>query len=245
MGMDLKQEAMNNSNRLRGNSYPGRGIVLGASPDGSKLVQIYWIMGRSENSRNRIFIVEDNGNVRTAAHNPALLTDPSLIIYYPARSLDRCHIVSNGDQTEDIFLAMQKGKDFENALQMREFEPDAPHFTPRISGIMDMMENRTAYRLSILKSHNGDVNLGCQRHFFTYEKAIPGIGHCIHTYASDGNPLPSFAGEPYAVQIQESAELCANFYWDLLDSNNRVSLFVKWIDRLTFESKVVVINRNA
>lgn len=244
MSLDIREIAKRNGQKLSTNAYPGRGIVLGTSPDSNWLVQVYWIMGRSENSRNRIFVGEPNGFVRTKAYDESKLSDPSLIIYYPAKHLDRCHIISNGDQTDTVFAAMQKGKDMEYALQLREFEPDAPNFTPRITGIMDMLESHTVYRLSILKSFENNATLGCQRQFFSYEKALPGIGHCITTYAGDGDPLPSFGGEPYPVEIQATPEATMEYFWGLLNPENRISLMVKWINRMTFDAKVYIQNKH-
>jgi len=244
MSFDIRAEAKANGKKLAANAYPGRGIVLGASPDSNWLAQVYWITGRSENSRNRVFVLEDNGFVRTKAFDESKLTDPSLIIYYPAKHLDRCHIISNGDQTDTVFTAMQKGKDMEYALQLREFEPDAPNFTPRITGIMDMLESHSAYRLSILKTTSNEPSLGCQRQYFTYEKVLAGIGHCITTYQGNGDPLPSFNGEPYPVEILATPEETLDHYWNLLDPNNRISLMVKWINRLTFDAKVLVKNKH-
>jgi len=244
MAYDLRSIAKENGRKLAENAYPGRGIVLGTSPDSNWLAQVYWIMGRSENSRNRVFEAEENGFVRTKAFDESKLTDPSLIIYYPAKSLDRCHIISNGDQTDTVYGAMQKGRDMEYALQLREYEPDAPNFTPRITGIMDMLESHSAYRLSILKTQGNDATLGCQRQYFTYEKALPGFGHCITTYQGDGNPLPSFSGEPYPVEILATAEETMDYYWNRLNPENRISILVKWINRLTFESTVLIRNKH-
>lgn len=243
MSVDVQAFVNRNLERLRANPYPGRGIVQGTSPDSNYLAQVYWIMGRSENSRNRIFVLEENGSVRTKAYDESKGGDPSLVIYYPARSLDRCHIISNGDQTETISTALQKGKDLEYALQLREFEPDAPHFTPRISGIIDMMENRVLYRLAILKSESNDSNLGCLRQHFLYEKAIPGLGHGITTYAGDGDPLPSFTGEPWMLPIAETAQATLDLYWSNLHAENKVAILVKWINRLTFESHTIIHNK--
>ncbi|NLB64454.1 MAG: inosine monophosphate cyclohydrolase [Fibrobacter sp.] len=240
----LKEVAQKNMEALQNNPYPGRGIVLGCSPDANNLVQVYWIMGRSENSRNRIFELEDNGFVRTKAYDESKVTDPSLIIYHPAKHLDRCHIISNGDQTDTVFEAMQKGKTMEFALELREFEPDAPNYTPRITGIMDMMENHSIYRLSILKTMNNNGTSGCLRHTYSYEKPLPGLGHLITTYQGDGDPLPSFEGEPKLAVIKSNALDTLEYYWDLLNPDNKISLMVKWINRLTFEAETLVINKH-
>jgi len=244
MAFESKTLARQNAAKLTANPYPGRGIVLGTSPDSNNFVQVYWIMGRSENSRNRVFVAEPNGFVRTMAFDESKVSDPSLIIYYPSKHLDRCHIISNGDQTDTVYGSMQKGKDMEYALQLREYEPDAPNFTPRITGIMDMMENHSVYRLSILKSQGNDPTLGCQRHYYTYEKALPGLGHCITTYQGDGDPLPSFSGEPQLMEIFGTAEETLENYWNMLNPDNRISIMVKWINRLTFDAKVIVKNKH-
>ena len=245
MASDIREITKNNAlTRLKNNPYPGRGIVLGTSPDSNFLVQVYWIMGRSENSRNRVFTVDPNDFVRTAAFDESKVTDPSLIIYHPAKHLDRCHIISNGDQTDTVYKAMQEGKDMEYALQLRDFEPDGPNYTPRITGIMDMMESHSVYRLSILKAINNDPNLGCLRQYFCYEKALPGLGHCITTYTGDGNPLPSFDGEPFLVDVLATPEATLDYFWELLNADNRVSIMVKWINRMTFTCAKAVLVRN-
>ncbi|WP_426449804.1 IMP cyclohydrolase [Paenibacillus sp. S-38] len=227
---------------LQENVYPGRGIVIGQTPDGSKLVQVYWIMGRSENSRNRVFIQEDNGFLRTEAKDPAKLTDPSLIIYYPVKHLGGAHIVTNGDQTDTIHEALEQGGTFESALAFRTYEPDASNFTPRISGLVDLADEQFAYKLSILKS-SGNTEDQTLRHTFTYEKALPGYGHCIHTYAGDGNPLPSFQGEPQLVPLANDAQTIAETYWNALNEENRISLLVKTISLETAEAELLVINK--
>jgi IMP cyclohydrolase len=228
---------------LTNNVYPGRGIVIGLTPDGTKLVQVYWIMGRSENSRNRVFIQEENGFVRTEAKDPAKLTDPSLIIYYPAKHLGGAHIITNGDQTDTIHEALQKNGTFESALATRTYEPDAPNFTPRISGLVDLADAQFAYKLSILKS-SGNTEDQTLRHTYSYEKALPGFGHCIHTYAGDGNPLPSFAGEPQLVPLANDADTIANTYWKALNEENRISLLVKTIDVESGESQLLIVNKD-
>jgi len=229
-------------NALSSNAYPGRGIVIGATPDGTRLVQVYWIMGRSENSRNRVFIQEDNGFVRTEAKDPAKLTDPSLIIYYPVRHVNGAHIVTNGDQTDTIYEALQSGGSFESALATRTYEPDAPNFTPRISGLVDRNDGQFSYKLSILKS-NGNVEDQTLRHTYTYEKAIPGYGHCIHTYQGDGNPLPSFQGEPQLVPLANDIREIADLYWKALNEENKISLLVKTIDIASGGTELLVLNK--
>lgn len=228
---------------LKHNSYPGRGIVIGLSRDSASFIQVYWIMGRSANSRNRIFAAEENGFLRTEARDPALLTDPSLIIYYPVKHIGGAHIVTNGDQTDTIHEALQKGGSFEGALATRTYEPDGPNFTPRISGIVDLADSQYAYKLSILKSA-GNTEDQTLRHTYTYESALPGYGHCIHTYAGDGEPLPSFSGEPRLVPLDGAAEEIAKRYWNALNGDNRIALLVKTIRRDSGESKLFVINKD-
>lgn len=231
-----------NVRRLKENDYPGRGIVIGQTPDGSRLMQVYWIMGRSENSRNRIFVREANGFVRTEAKDPAKLTDPSLIIYYPVRHTEGAHLVTNGDQTDTIFEALQTGGSFESALTTRTYEPDAPNYTPRISGLVDLDDRRTAYKLSILKTNHGDP-AQTLRHFYTYEQGVSGFGHCIHTYEQDGNPLPSFEGEPKLVPLFDEIGRTAEFYWSLLNGDNRISLLVKTIRKDNGAAELHVVNK--
>jgi hypothetical protein len=235
-----EQIAIKNAEKLQKNKYPGRGIVLGASADGKKFFQIYWIMGRSENSRNRIFI-EENGFVRTKAYYDSKLTDPSLIIYYPLKSFENFHIISNGDQTDTVYDYLKSGESFEAALMTRTFEPDEPNYTPRITGLTEL-EGKNAYTLAILKTQNGDPAT-CIRSFFNYEKPIPGFGHCIHTYESDGTVLPSFSGEPYIVPIPNSIDEGLNYYWELLDPDNRISILAKTIDIKTGKADIKIKNR--
>ncbi|HEY8464171.1 MAG TPA: IMP cyclohydrolase [Bacillota bacterium] len=230
-----------NMAQLKDNVYPGRGIILGMTPDGQNLVQVYWIMGRSTNSRNRIFVTE-NGFVKTQAFDQNKVEDPSLIIYYPARDYHNCHIISNGDQTDTIFTALQNGGSFESALQTRTFEPDAPNFTPRISGIIDLNSSRFAYQLAIIKPVAGNSEF-CTHQFFNYQKALPGMGHCLHTYTGDGTPLPSFTGEPYLVQLPEGIEAIAAFYWQLLNKENKISLLVKLINLQTKQVQLRILNK--
>ena len=224
---------------LKGNAYPGRGIVLGCTPSGEEAVIGYFIMGRSTNSRNRIF-VEDGAGIRTEARDPKLLEDPSLIIYSPVRVLGDCTIVTNGDQTDTIYDYCKEGKTFEEALTTREYEPDAPNFTPRISGVVCRKNGEASYKLSILK-HQGGI---CLRQYFHYEKTQNGVGHLIHTYCQDGNPLPSFAGDPKTVEIMEDMDAFTADLWDSLDSENRISLFVRYINIKTGETRTKIINGN-
>lgn len=227
---------------LRSNSYPGRGIVIGKTKDGVKAAAAYFIMGRSENSRNRVFVEEGQG-IRTQAFDPDKLTDPSLIIYAPVRVLGNKVIVTNGDQTDTIYDGMNRHLTFEQSLRSRTFEPDAPNYTPRISGVMHMEQNGFHYELSILKSHHGNQE-SCQRFTFAYENPVAGSGHFIHTYMQDGNPLPSFEGEPKLVSIPDSLDDFASMIWESLNEENKVSLFVRYIDILTGEYETKIINKN-
>ena len=227
---------------LQENAYPGRGIVLGRSEDGTKAVAAYFIMGRSENSRNRIFVEEGEG-IRTQAYDPSKLTDPSLIIYAPVRVLGHRTIVTNGDQTDTVYEGMEKGLTFEQSLRSREFEPDAPNYTPRISGLMELENGGYSYSLSILKSNIGDPAC-CNRYTFSYENCAAGEGHFIHTYLHDGNPLPSFEGEPKLVVIPDDMEKFTNMLWNNLNPENKVSLFVRYIDIATGKYETVIKNKN-
>ena len=230
------------SEELKNNSYPGRGIVIGKSPNGKYAVTAYFIMGRSENSRNRVF-VEDGDGIRTQAFDPSKLTDPSLIIYAPVRVLGKKTIVTNGDQTDTVYDLMSEGKTFEEALRTREFEPDAPNFTPRISGLMTVDEGKFDYAMSILKSHNGNPDQ-CDRYTFTYDAPVAGEGHFIHTYMNDGNPLPSFEGEPTWVKIAGDIDTFTDMIWNNLNEDNKVSLFVRYIDIKTGKYETRIINKN-
>ncbi len=225
---------------LSENDYPGRGIVLGRSPDGTKAVMVYFIMGRSVNSRNRVFLLTEDG-IRTEAFDPAKLSDPSLIIYHPVRVWGNWTIVSNGDQTDTIRDFMCVGKTMEAALKTRTFEPDGPNFTPRISGVV---RADGTYKLSILKSLDGDPSC-CVRQYFDYDHPAAGVGHFIHTYMMDGEPLPSFEGEPERVDIDcENAKDLADRVWAALNEENKVSLFVRYHDIETGEDDTVIINKN-
>ena len=227
---------------LRGNTYPGRGIVLGKSEDGSKMVIAYFIMGRSENSRNRVFVEEGEG-IRTQAFDPAKLEDPSLIIYAPVRVLGNKTIVTNGDQTDTIYEGMDKQLTFEQSLRSREFEPDGPNYTPRISGVMHIENGTFNYAMSILKSNNGNPE-SCNRYTFAYENPAAGEGHFIHTYKCDGNPLPSFEGEPKLIAIPDAMDAFADSLWNSLNADNKVSLFVRYIDIATGTYETKIINKN-
>lgn len=227
---------------LKGNAYPGRGIIIGKSANGKYAVTAYFIMGRSENSRNRVF-VEEGAGIRTQAFDPSKLTDPSLIIYAPVRVLDNKTIVTNGDQTDTIYKLMESGQTFEQSLRTREFEPDAPNYTPRISGIMEINKGSYEYSMSILKSNNNNP-VSCNRYTYSYENPVAGEGHFIHTYMHDGNPLPSFEGEPKLISIPDDMKSFANLLWDSLNEDNKVSLFVRYIDITTGNSNSIIINKN-
>ena len=235
-------EMLSIEKELQGNSYPGRGIIIGRSADGKNAVTAYFIMGRSENSRNRIF-VEDGDGIRTQAFDPSKLTDPSLIIYTPVRVLGNKTIVTNGDQTDTIYEGMDKQMTFEQSLRCREFEPDGPNYTPRISGIMHIEGRKYSYAMSILKSNNGSPE-SCNRFTFAYENAAPGEGHFIHTYMHDGNPLPSFEGEPKLIGIPDDMDAFAESLWSSLNEENKVSLFVRYIDIETGKWQTRIINKN-
>lgn len=235
-------KAISLANELAGNSYPGRGIVIGKSADGKYAVTAYFIMGRSENSRNRVF-VEDGDGIRTQAFDPSKLSDPSLIIYAPVRVLGNKTIVTNGDQTDTIYELMDKQMTFEQALRTREFEPDAPNYTPRISGIMHVDQGNYSYAMSILKSNNGN-GASCNRYTFAYQQPVAGEGHFIHTYQCDGDPLPSFEGEPKLVAILDDMKAFTDMLWNSLNEDNKVSLFVRYIDIATGEAESVIVNKN-
>ncbi len=227
---------------LKNNTYPGRGIVIGTSQDGKKAVTAYFIMGRSANSRNRVFVTEGEG-IRTQAFDPAKLEDPSLIIYAPVRVLGNRTIVTNGDQTDTIYDGLDEELTFEQALRKREFEPDGPNFTPRISGVMHIADGRYDYSMSILKSNNGDA-ASCSRYTFSYENPKAGEGRFIHTYARNEEPLPSFEGEPKWVDISGDIDSFTDMVWNSLNEENKVSLFVRFIDIETGEYKTRIVNKN-
>lgn len=227
---------------LSSTTYPGRGIVIGKTPDGKKAAIAYFIMGRSENSRNRIF-VKDGEGIRTEAFDPSKLEDPSLIIYAPVRVLGNKTIVTNGDQTDTIYDLMDKQYTFEQALRTREFEPDAPNYTPRISGVLHFDNGSFNYAMSILKSNNGNPE-ACNRYTFAYEKPVAGEAHFIHTYIGDGNPLPSFEGEPTLVDVPDNMEDFADLVWNNLNNDNKVSLFVRYINIEDGSYETKIINKN-
>lgn len=233
--IDIAQE-------LQGNAYPGRGIIIGKSPNGKYAVTAYFIMGRSENSRNRIFVEEGQG-IRTEAFDPSKLTDPSLIIYAPVRVLGNKTIVTNGDQTDTIYEGMDKQLTFEQSLRSRTFEPDGPNYTPRISGIMHIENGSYNYAMSILKSNHGDPS-SSNRYTFAYENPAAGEGHFIHTYQGDGDPLPSFEGEPKLVNVEDDIDAYTELLWKSLNGENKVSLFVRYIDIETQKYETRIINKN-
>lgn len=231
---------------LRETSYPGRGIMIGRTADGAKAVTAYFIMGRSVNSRNRIF-VEDGEGIRTEAYDPSKMEDPSLIIYAPVRVYGNKTIVTNGDQTDTIYEGLDKQFTFEQSLRSREFEPDAPNYTPRISGVMHVEKNRFNYAMSILKSDQGDPS-SCLRYTFAYENPKAGEGRFISTYMGDGNPLPSFEGEPRALELDaaftENIDVFTDRVWKALNEDNKVSLFVRFIDIATGNYETRIVNKN-
>lgn len=235
-------EMLSLAKELSSNAYPGRGIVIGKTKDGKKAVTAYFIMGRSSNSRNRVFVTEGEG-IRTEAFDPSKLEDPSLIIYAPVRVLGNKTIVTNGDQTDTIYEGMDKQLTFEQSLRSREFEPDGPNYTPRISGVMHIENGTYNYAMSILKSNNGNPE-ACNRYTFAYENPVAGEGHFIHTYMHDGNPLPSFEGEPKLVAIDGDIDQFTDMVWNNLNQDNKVSLFVRFIDIETGEYETKIVNKN-
>ena len=227
--------------RLQETSYPGRGIIIGRTADDAKVMIAYFIMGRSVNSRNRIFEVTEDG-IRTKAYDDSKMEDPSLIIYHPVRVVGGETVVTNGDQTDTIRDYLAAGKTFEDALRTREFEPDGPNYTPRISGLV---APDGSYKLSILKSMDGDPSCCC-RYFYEYDKPKAGVAHFIHTYHCDGNPLPSFEGEPERIALEwADAKSFADVLWENLNADNKVSLFVRTIDIASGETDTVIINRHS
>ena len=230
------------SQELKNNSYPGRGIIIGKSPSGKYAVTAYFIMGRSVNSRNRVF-VEDGDGIRTQAFDESKLEDPHLIIYAPVRVLGNKTIVTNGDQTDTIYNLMDKQMTFEQALRTREFEDDAPNYTPRISGIMHIESGTYNYAMSILKSADGDPS-SCRRNTFGFYNPKNGEGHFIHTYMGDGSPLPSFNGEPKTIGIYDDIDEYCDMLWDSLNEDNKVSLFVRYIDIETGKYESRIVNKN-
>ena len=240
--MSLEKTIDANVEALRRNPYPGRGIIIGLSPDGKRYVQVYWIMGRSENSRNRIF-VHRGGTVKTQAYDESKVKDPSLIIYNAIGVVGKCHVVTNGAQTDTVCAGLAAGKSFEQSLSQARYEPDEPNFTPRISGIVNLDDDNNPIQLSVLKASSAEAEL-CLRQTFCYERGTAGVGYCITTYTTDGNPLPSFEGEPYAIKLLDGVEETARFYWDVLNEDNRISLAVKSIDCRTGEVALEIVNKH-
>src|SRR5690554_22510 len=242
MGMNPTDPAEGNLLSLQANEYPGRGIIIGLSPDAGSYIQVYWLMGRSEASRNRILVAE-KGFVRTEIPDTGKVKDPSLLVYYPVKHWRNCHIVTNGDQTDTIYSFLKQEKNFDDALMTRNFEPDAPHYTPRISCLLDLEDQKCAYRLSIIKAAVSNPAC-CGRYFFHYAKAVPGWGHCLHTYAGNGNPLPPFAGEPLLVKVFNDPRETAEYYWNLLNRENKVALLVKAVCIKTGKTSLEIINKH-
>ena len=232
-------EVKSMAQRLEGNTYPGRGIVLGNTADGKKSVAAYFIMGRSVNSRNRVFVMEPDG-IRTEAHDPSLMVDPHLIIYHPVREVGRGLIVTNGDQTDTIWEYLSRGESWEAALRTRCFEDDGPNWTPRISGLL---AKDGSYKMSILKAADPEGQ-ACARFFYEYP-ATAGLGHFLHTYVCDGNPvIPTFQGEPERVSIPDCIDAFAKELWENLDENNKISLYVRYTDLATGEFETRLLNKH-
>lgn len=234
-------EVKSMKDRISGNPYVGRGIVIGTSADGKKAATAYFIMGRSANSRNRIFTVK-NGEVFTEPFDASKVEDPSLIIYAALRSCGSSLIVTNGDQTDTIYDGLKESKSFSESLESREFEPDSPNFTPRISGILNFADGGFSYEMSILKSLDAEGS-DCARYTFSYPSKA-GLGHFIHTYVTDGDPIPTFQGEPERISIPDSIDDFANEIWDNLDENNKISLYVRYIDLSDGSITEKLINKN-
>ena len=226
---------------LKGNTYPGRGIVIGKTPDGKKACTAYFIMGRSNNSRNRVF-TEKNGEVFTEPFDASKVEDPSLIIYAAIRQFENKLIVTNGNQTDTIYDGLAAGKSFSQALTAREFEPDGPNWTPRISGMMTFADGDFTYEMSILKSADAQGS-ACNRFTYSYA-ALPGLGHFIHTYVCDGNPIPTFQGEPERMAMDNSIDAFAGALWESLDADNKISLYVRYVDLATGETENRLFNKN-
>lgn len=227
--------------RVDANPYVGRGIIIGKTPDASKAASAYFIMGRSENSRNRVFL-EEGKNIMIKAFDESKLEDPSLIIYYPVREHENKLIVTNGDQTDTVYDFIKEGKSFEDALMTRCFEPDAPNWTPRISVMITFEEGDFTYKMSILKSADAE-GTQCNRYFYNYNP-IAGLGHFIHTYVTDGNPIPTFQGEPERVEMNDDIDAFTEEIWSSLNEQNKISLYVRYTDLATGESECRMINKN-
>lgn len=236
----MKQQSL--KEELAGNEYPGRSIIIGKSQDGKYAVAAYFIMGRSENSRNRVFVTEGEG-IRTQAFDPSKMKDPSLIIYAPVRVLGNDTIVTNGDQTDTVYDGLAKGLTFEQSLRSRTFEPDGPNFTPRISADLHIENGNYDFSLSILKSDDGNEG-SSNRYTFSYENPRAGLGRFIHTYMKDGNPLPSYEGEPTLVDLTGSIDELTDRIWNNLNADNKVSLFVRYIDIASGKYETRIVNKN-
>ena len=234
-------QVKNFGEELKKNSYPGRGIMIGKTADGKCAAIAYFIMGRSVNSRNRVF-VEDGEGIRTQAFDPAKLSDPSLVIYAPVRVLGSTTIVTNGDQTDTVYDFLRDGKTFSDALFTRTFEPDAPNYTPRISALVETGDS-FSYQLSILKSADGDPD-SVRRFFFDYQNPQNGVGHFLHTYRCDGDPIPSFEGDPEPVAVCSDIDAFTTEIWDGLNADNKVSLFTRFIDLATGKTETRIVNKN-
>ena len=234
--IDIKEE-------LSGNTYPGRGIIIGKSDDGEKIFIGYFIMGRSETSRNRIFVAE-GADLKTKAFDESKLQDPSLIIYAPVREIGETTVVTNGDQTDTVRDFILEGKSFEDALRTRTFEPDPPNFTPRISGIVNRHNGTFSYKMSILKSDNNREK-AVLRFFYEYAEPISGEGHFIHTYEHDGNPIPSFKGEPKRIKLSGDIDEFTKQVWESLNPDNKVSFFARYIDIKTGKTESRIVNKNS
>lgn len=237
----MSVKTVNISELLKNNVYPGRGIVAGMTEDGNYAACAYFIMGRSENSRNRVF-VEQEGDLFTRPYDESKVEDPSLIIYRPVRKYGDFLIVTNGDQTDTIYDCLKNNGSFEAALETREFEPDAPNYTPRISALFDFSGGDYKYKLSILKSADA-AGSGCSRYVYSYP-ALCGTGHFIHTYEHDGNPIPSFEGEPRAIAVPDSAQAMADMIWESLNEDNKISLYVSYIELSSGRAENIIINKN-
>ncbi len=236
-------ETKNIGTILAGNTYPGRGVIMGKSADGRYAVTAYFIMGRSANSRNRIFAEKENGEVIIYPHDYSKVEDPSLIIYSPVKVYKNSIIVTNGDQTDTIYNFLCDGKTFEEALRTRAFEPDYPNLTPRISGIMDFANGDFTYKMSILKSADPE-GTACNRYTYSYP-ALAGLGHFIHTYICDGNPIPTFCGEPERMAISNDIDEFADRIWNALDENNKISMYVRYVNLENGKVENRMVNKNA
>ncbi|MDP1759972.1 MAG: IMP cyclohydrolase [Candidatus Woesebacteria bacterium] len=240
--MLIEKTIERNSKLLKEKEYPGRGIIIGKTSDSTHLVQIYWIMGRSENSKNRIFIQEKE-SVKTDLFDKSKSSDTSLIIYNPIKQINDFHIVSNGDQTETIYQFIKDGKTFEDAINNREFEPDPPNYTPRISGLIYKDKNEYKYKLSIIKSFFNDLSC-CQRFIYNYSNFINGVGHCITTYIDNNDPLLSFKGEPFIVKLFDNIEENCHYYWNLLNQEMLISMCIKFINIKNKNIDIYIKNKN-